>query len=79
MVASFDGGITWSKRLKIASSHNNNRGFSSVAFDKRTSSLSIGWYDSRNSPDSTSEQYFGAYISRKKLDRIVNELKNNSL
>jgi hypothetical protein len=79
MVASFDGGVTWSKRFPIATSHNNNRGFSSVAFDRKSGSLSIGWYDSRNSPDGASEQYFGAYVSRRQLDRIVKELKKNSL
>ena len=79
LVASFDKGVTWSKRIEISSSHNNNRGFSSVAFDKSRGSLSIGWYDSRNSSDSTGEQYFGAYISRRQLDRILEELKHNSL
>jgi hypothetical protein len=78
-VISFNEGASWSKRIPLASSHKNNRGFTCIVFDKDAGSMIVSWYDGRNSPDATSEQFFGAYISKKQLDKIVEELRCNSL
>lgn len=73
MVVSFDNGITWSEKIQLATTNKNNRGFSSISLDN--GALSLGWYDSRKSKDSTSEQYYGAYITKKQLDKFINKLK----
>jgi hypothetical protein len=79
MVVSFNEGVSWSKRIELASSYHNNRGFSSIAFDQEAGTMNISWYDSRNSPDGTGEQYFGAYLNKNQLDCIVKHLRKNSL
>ena len=76
LVVSFDEGNSFSRRYPIASTHKNNRGFSSASLDTKTGSILIGFYDSRNSPDSTATQYFAAYLSKKELDQIVKDAKS---
>lgn len=73
MVMSFDNGITWSEKIQLSVTNKNNRGFSSISLNN--GALSLGWYDSSNSKDSKSEQYFGTFITKKQLDKLINELK----
>lgn len=73
MLISLDKGHTWSPKIQLSSSHKNNRGFSSVSLNN--GALSFGWYDSRNSKNSISEQYYGTMITKKQLDKLIKELK----
>jgi hypothetical protein len=77
LVLSFDEGNTFSKRYPIASSHINNRGFSSAFLDTKSGAILVGFNDSRNSPGSYATQYFAAYLSKEKLDAIVKDAKSN--
>ena len=73
-VISRDNGQTWSQPIDIATTIKNNRGFQSMALDPVTGNLIFGWYDARNSPDSTSVQYFGAIITKPQLDTLVDAI-----
>ena len=73
-VISRDNGQTWSQPIDIESDFKNNRGFETMALDTKTGNLIFGWYDARNSPDGLSVQYFGAVITAKELDCLVNQI-----
>ena len=75
LIISFDLGVSFSKRYNVASKHKNNRGFSSAVLDPKSGAILVGFFDSRNSPDSTEMQYFTAYISEAQLDDIVADAK----
>jgi hypothetical protein len=75
LVISFDEGNSFSKRYPIASSHKNNRGFSSASLDTKTGSILVGFYDSRNSPNSIETQYFTSYLCTEKLNKIVEDAR----
>ena len=51
-----------------------NRGYQSMALDPVTGNLIFGWYDGRNDPTFKSIQYFGAIITAKQLDKLVEKI-----
>lgn len=69
-----DNGQTWSSPIDIATTDKNNRGFQSMALDPVTGDLLFGWYDGRNDPTQKSLQYFGAIITAKQLDALVDAI-----
>lgn len=69
-----NNGQTWSNYINIANSNEGNRGFQSMALDTVTGNLVFGWYDGRNDSNFTSLQYFGAVITAKTLDKLVNKI-----
>jgi hypothetical protein len=71
MKISFNKGVNFSPSIQISNSHKNNRGFVSMALDECSGTMIISWYSGQNSPTATTEQYFGLFLSKKKLDRIV--------
>ena len=71
MKISFNKGVNFSPSIQISDSHKNNRGFASIALDECSGTMIISWYSGQNSPTATQEQYFGLFLSKKKLDRIV--------
>ncbi len=73
-IISRDNGQTWSDPIGISSTNFANRGFQSMALDKVTGDLIFGWYDGRNDPTFRSLQYFGAILSAKKLDALVERI-----
>ena len=73
-IISRNNGQTWSQPIDIESEAKNNRGFQSMALDSVTGNLVFGWYDARNSPDGLSVQYFGAIITAKELDCLVDQI-----
>lgn len=75
-----DNGLTWSRPFKINTKNKNNRGFPSMALDKKTGHLVIGWYDCRDYKDGLSFNYWGAVIDAKTLDKLVKQIpKSNPL
>ena len=84
LIVSVDNGVTWSPKIDISSTVNQNRGYSSMTLDEAEGALYFGWYDARNnqmSPPSgvlpySGTQRFWAKISSKKLDKYVNKLKH---
>ena len=78
MKISFNKGGNWSPSMQISNSHKNNRGFASIALDDKNGTLMIGWYSCQNSSNSTEEQFFGLFLSRKKLDKLVREARRLS-
>ncbi len=73
-IISRNNGQTWSNPIEIATTKFANRGFQSMTLDTVTRALIFGWYDGRNDPTFKSVQYFGAKISAKKLDCLVNSI-----
>ena len=69
LVLSVDGGVTWSKKHAISTTDHNNRGFVDAMLDPKSGALYLGWYDARNSRQSTQLQYFGARVPAKLLKR----------
>ncbi len=74
-----DNGMTWSDPIAVNTTNFANRGFQSMALDDVTGDLVFGWYDGRNtdpnSPDAyQTVQYFGATVSSKTLDKLVNAI-----
>ena len=45
-----------------------------MALDSVTGNLVFGWYDGRNDPTFKSVQYFGAVITAKTLDKLVEKI-----
>ena len=45
-----------------------------MALDPVTGDLVFGWYDGRNDPTFKSVQYFGAVITAKQLDKLVEKI-----
>ncbi len=82
LVISVDNGVTWSPKIDIASTVNQNRGFQSMTLDEAEGSLYFGWYDARNNQVSptpvlpySGTQRFWAKIDSCDLDRYVKKLK----
>ena len=83
-IISRDNGQTWSSPLDISTTDFANRGFTSMALDKKrdpapggklvSGGLVLGWYDGRNDPTFQSVEYYAATISAKKLDKLVNAI-----
>ena len=73
-VISRDNGQTWSDPIDISSTDFANRGFPSMALDAKTRNLVFGWYDGRNDPTFKSIQYFGAILTAKELDGLVEKI-----
>ena len=73
-IISRDNGQTWSDPIDIADTDFANRGFQSMALDPVTGNLVFGWYDGRNDPTFKSVQYFGAVITAKQLDKLVEKI-----
>ncbi|MBS0654743.1 MAG: hypothetical protein JSR46_03115, partial [Verrucomicrobia bacterium] len=69
-----DNGLTWSNPFKLNTSRKNNRGFPSMALDKKTGNLVFGWYDCRNYEDGLSFNYFGGVIDAKTIDELVEQI-----
>ena len=76
MKISFNKGVNFSPSIQISGSHKNNRGFASMALDECSGTMIITWYSGQNSPTATQEQFFGLFLSKKKLDRIVKCARN---
>lgn len=75
-----DNGLTWSHPFKINTKQKNNRGFPSMALDKETHQLVIGWYDCRDYKGGLSFNYWGSVIDAKTLDKLVKHIpKSNPL
>ena len=66
-----DNGLTWSNPLRLNSTNKNNRGFPSMALDRKTGNLLIGWYDCRDFCDGLSFNYWGTVLTADKLDKLV--------
>lgn len=69
-----DNGQTWSQPIDISNSSMGNRGFQSMALDTEKGDLYFGWYDGRDDPTYESVNYYGAVISAKTLDKLVNKI-----
>lgn len=68
-----NNGQTWSKAINISNNNTGNRGFQSMALDD-AGNLFIGWYDGRGDPTYKTVQYYGAVITAKELDTMVNAI-----
>ena len=66
--------MTWSNPIRINTSHSGNRGYYSMALDTVTGDLVFGFYDGRNDSTFQTLEYFGAVLSAKKLDKLVNKI-----
>lgn len=73
-IISRDNGQTWSQPIDLETKIKNNRGFQSMALDPVTGNLIFGWYDGSNAPNTTAVQYFGAILTAKELDCLVNNI-----
>ena len=78
LIMSLDDGITWSRKFPLANTIKNNRGFPSFWLNDCDRSLYGGFYDSRNSSDSTQMQFYGVKASAKRLDKWVKIAKKES-
>ena len=74
LIISRDNGMTWSNPIRVNTSHSGNRGYQSMALDTVTGDLVFGFYDGRNDPTLQTLEYFGAVLSAKKLDKLVNKI-----
>ena len=77
-LASGNNGSSFSNPLLLNSTDKNNRGFPSMALDKKTGNVVIGWYDCRDSIDGLSFFYYGAVIPSDTLDRITSEIPHSN-
>jgi hypothetical protein len=73
-LASRDNGLTWSNPFRVNTSNKNNRGFPSMALDKTTGNLLLGWYDCRDYADGLSFNYWGGLIEAKTLDALAEHI-----
>ena len=69
-----DNGQTWSQPIDISNSDIGNRGFQSMALDVAKGDLYFGWYDGRENPEAGDINYYGAVITAKTLDKLVNAI-----
>lgn len=69
-----DNGQTWSQPIDISNSDIGNRGFQSMALDVIKGDLYFGWYDGRENPEAGDINYYGAVITAKELDEMVNKI-----
>lgn len=74
LMISRDNGQTWPVQVEIATTDFANRGWETMALDEVTGDLVFGWYDGRNDKAYHKLEYFGAVISAKKLDALVNSI-----
>ena len=74
LLISRDNGQTWSNPIYIATTDFANRGFQSMALDPVSGNLVFGWYDGRNDKTEQSMQYFGAVLSAKTLNKLVEKI-----
>ena len=84
LIVSVDNGVTWSPKIDISSTVNQNRGYSSMTLDEAEAALYFGWYDARNNQVSpptpvlpySGTQRFWAKIDSCDLDRYVKKLRS---
>lgn len=69
-----NNGQSWSQPIDLSNTDFANRGFQSMALDSATGNLVFGWYDGRNGSNFADVQYFGAVITSKELDKLVNQI-----
>ncbi len=74
LLISRNNGQSWSDPLYISTSNFGNRGFPTMALDNKHGNLIFGWFDGRNDKTFKSVEYFGALLSAKKLDKLVNRI-----
>lgn len=73
-VISRDNGHTWSDPILINDCSFANRGFPSMALDKKTGDLVFGWYDGRNDRTYKSIEYMATVVPAKKLCKLVERI-----
>lgn len=72
-----NNGQTWSRPYDISTTAFANRGFCSMALDRKNGQVYIGWYDGRSDKKQQNLQYYGAYIKADMLDRLVKKLPHS--
>ena len=69
-----DNGQTWSQPIDVSNTDVGNRGFPTIALDTKRGDLYFGWYDNRAKPETGNVNYYGAVISAKTLDKLVDAI-----
>jgi hypothetical protein len=72
LVVTADNGHTWSRRFPVTNSHKRNRGYPSLAYDSKSETMIISFYDGRNSKTGDL-QYMVQFFSKQELDEIARQ------